>query len=261
MSSDKDSIRHTLIVAAALCLVCSVLVSGAAVMLRPLQLQNQALDRKRNILEAAGLMEEGGDIDRLFAKITPALVDLDTGELVDEPDPAGYDQYRAARDPAQGRALTSDEDHAGIKRRANLASVYLLKDDGGTLQKIVLPIHGYGIWSTMYGFLALGPDGRTVKGLNFYQHGETPGLGGEITNPNWLAQWQDKQVYDEQGKVAIELVKGGVQSGSPEAVHQVDALAGATLTGNGVANMMQFWLGEMGFGPFLDKVRAEAGDG
>jgi Na+-transporting NADH:ubiquinone oxidoreductase subunit C len=261
MSPDKESMRHTLIVATALCLVCSVLVSAAAVVLRPVQLENQTLDRKRNILDAAGLLEEDADIDQLFTQITPALIDLDSGELVEAPDPAGFDQYKAAKEPELSRALGPDEDLASIRRRPNLANVYLVNAKDGELEQVVLPVHGYGLWSTMYGFLALDADGQTIRGLTFYQHGETPGLGGEISNPDWLALWRDRQVFDDSGTVAISLVKGGPQEGSPAAVHQVDALAGATLTSDGVENLMRFWLGELGFGPFLSKLRMEANNG
>ena len=258
MSSDKDSVRHTLIVAASLCLVCSVLVSAAAVMLKPVQLQNQEQDRKRNILAAAGLMEEGGDIDTLFEKITPVVVDLETGEMAEVENPAAYDQYRAAGDPEQSRALSKSEDLASIGRLPDKASVYLVVGEDGIPQKVVLPVHGYGLWSTMYGFLALDADGRTVEGLNFYQHGETPGLGGEISNPEWLANWTGKEVLADDGTVAIRLMKGGAQEG---AVNQVDGLAGATLTADGVQNLMLFWLGELGFGPYLEKLRTEAANG
>lgn len=259
MSKEKEGVRQILVVATSLCLVASVLVSGAAVLLRPAQQENQALDRKRNILDAAGLLTPGEDVDALFEQVEPRVVDLDTGEFADVEDPAGYDQRKASRDPAASAGLPPSEDVAGIKRRANMANIYLVRADDGSLETVILPVHGYGLWSTMYAYLALGPDGSTVQGLKFYEQAETPGLGGEITNPRWLSQWEGKEVLDENGEPAIRLVKGGVQSGTPDAEHKVDGLSGATLTANGVTNMMQFWLGDQGFGPFLAKLRQNGG--
>ena len=107
----------------------------------------------------------------------------------------------------------------------------------------------------LYGFLVLEGDASTVVGLSYYDQKETPGLGGEVDNPKWKALWPGKQVYDQDGKVSIDIVKGGVDPASPLARHQVDALSGATLTSNGVENMLHFWLGEHGFGPYLSKIR------
>jgi len=98
-------------------------------------------------------------------------------------------------------------------------------------------------------------DASTVVGLAYYDHKETPGLGGEVANPKWRALWHGKSVLDNHGKVAIQLVKGGVDPSSPNAVHQVDALSGATLTSHGVENMLHFWLGEGGYGRLLSQVR------
>jgi len=160
---------------------------------------------------------------------------------------------KAARDPELSVQLSREEDIASIRRKPRWAKVYLYKDETGELEAVVLPVWGYGLWSTMYGFLALAPDCNTVVGINFYEHGETPGLGGEIVNPNWRALWIGKKVYDEQGRVRLRLIKGGVKPNQPGAEYLVDALAGATLTSNGVTNLIRFWLGENGYKPFLDK--------
>ena len=139
-------------------------------------------------------------------------------------------------------------------RREDQALVYLVRDDAGGLDKIILPIRGYGLWSTMYGFMALESDGNTVAGLGFYEHGETPGLGGEIDNPNWKAIWPGKQVY-EGDQVAIQVLKGSVPMGSDEKQWQVDGLSGATLTTKGVDKLVRYWLGEQGFKPLLENLR------
>lgn len=245
-AAPADSPIRTIIVAVALSLIASVAVSAAAVMLKPTQEMNKALAKKKIILEVAGLMEEGADIEAAYeSKIEPRLVNLETGEYSDAVDAATYDQRKAAKDPAMSEKLATSEDIASIKRQANLASVYLVKE-GDELKKLILPIHGYGLWSTLYGFVALQPDMNTVSGLQFYEHAETPGLGGEVDNPKWRNLWPGKKLFDDAGDVKITVVKGGA-SGE----YQVDALAGATLTSNGVNNLVQFWVGEKGFGPFL----------
>ncbi len=250
----NDSRTKTVLVALLLCLVCSVVVSTAAVTLRPLQEANKALDKKRNILQIAGMMRDDAGIDELFALIEARVVDLESGEYLDEIDPEGYDQRKAARDPAASRALSKDEDIASIRRRPDRATVYLVRKQDG-LETIILPIHGYGLWSTMYGFIALAGDAQTIKGFGFYEHAETPGLGGEIDNPQWKAQWPGKLVYDDSGDVAIEVVKGTVGEATPNPQYKVDGLAGATLTSRGVSNLVEFWLGEQGFKPFLERIR------
>jgi Na+-transporting NADH:ubiquinone oxidoreductase subunit C len=257
--ANNDTIRKTVIVTLLLCFACSVVVSTAAVVLKPLQVANQELDFKRNILAAAGMLEPGVDIERTFnERVITRVIDLDTGRFTDAVTPATFDQRRAARDPALSTRLEKRDDIASISRRENYSLVFLVEENG-ELSKIILPIKGYGLWSTLYGFLALEADGNTIIGLGFYEHGETPGLGGEIDNPNWQAQWEGKRVYDNQGDVAIAVLKGRVDPASPRIQYQVDGLSGATLTARGVHNLVQFWMGESGFKPFLENLqRGEA---
>jgi Na+-transporting NADH:ubiquinone oxidoreductase subunit C len=231
-----------------------VIVSTAAVMLKPAQEANKALDRKRNILAAAGMLEPGVSVEEQFAQIDTRIVDLRTGRFSDDVDPASYDQRAASKDPSLSKALPGDEDPAKILRREHYAMVYLAENADGGIDKIILPVHGYGLWGQLYGFIALESDANTVAGLGFYEHKETPGLGGEVDNPRWKGLWPGKQVY-ENGEVAIEVLKGSVDPGSRMAEHQVDGLAGATLTTRGVSNLVQYWLGENGFEPFLENLK------
>lgn len=252
--ASQDSIQKTLGVALLLCIVCSVIVSGAAVSLRPMQEANKDEDRKKNILLAAGLYQEALPVEEQFAVIETRLVDLSTGLFVDMEDAGSFDQRKAAKDPDLSRKLSGTEDLAKISRRENQALVYIVEAEG-QFDKIILPIHGYGLWSTMYGFVALENDLNTVAGLGFYDHGETPGLGGEIDNPRWKATWPGKRIYKD-GDVALGLVKGAVNPSSPNVVHEVDGLSGATLTSRGVSNLLAFWLGENGFQIFLNNFKA-----
>ncbi len=253
--SSNDSIKKTLIVAFSLCIVCSVVVSTAAVMLKPAQEVNKTLDRKRNILAAAGMLEEGRSVEEQFSQVTTRIVDLRTGRFTDDMDAARYDQRKAAKDPAQSEPLADEDDLAKIARREHYATVYLVEDEQGSIDKIILPIRGYGLWSTLYGFIALEADADTVAGIGFYEHGETPGLGGEVDNPRWKAFWPGKKVYRD-GEVEIGLIKGSVDPASPKADWQIDGLAGATLTSRGVTHLVQFWLGENGFEPFLNNLKS-----
>ncbi|MGD8112321.1 Na(+)-translocating NADH-quinone reductase subunit C [Vibrio sp. TRT 21S02] len=251
MASNNDSIKKTLFVVIALSLVCSIIVSTAAVGLRSQQKANAVLDKQTKIIEVAGIDTEGKKVPELFAQyIEPRLLDFDTGNFVDG-NAAEYDQRKAAKNPSESIKLTAEQDKAKILRRANTGVVYLVKQ-GDNVAKIILPVHGTGLWSMMYAFVAVETDGNTVSGITYYEQGETPGLGGEVENPTWRAQFVGKKLFDENHKPAIKVVKGGAPAGSE---HGVDGLSGATLTGNGVQGTFDFWLGDMGFGPFLAKVR------
>ncbi len=252
----RDGVGKTLGVALAVCFICSLVVSSAAVALRPLQEANKTLDMRRNILLAAGLLTEGeqANVDELFKKIEPKVVDLASGQFITEVTPEEFDARKAAKDPQQSITLTAGDDIAGIKRRANYCIVYLLKD-GDRLKRVVLPVHGKGLWSTMYGLLALDADLKTVRSFGFYEQAETPGLGGEVDNPSWKAQWNGKRAFDDDGTPDIRVIKGTVNPESPEAAHEVDGLAGATITGRGVEHLLRFWLGEEGYGPLLENLR------
>ena len=258
MSSSSDTTFKTLTVAFLLCVVCSGLVSTAAVKLKPIQQETKLLDRKRNILAAAGLLEPGVDVDQAFQQIQVKYVDFATGEFNDELTET-YEQRKAAKDPKLSQRLEREQDIANIKRRADYAPVYLVRSEQGELETLILPVHGYGLWSTLYGFLALKADTKTVVGLGFYEHKETPGLGGEVDNPAWKSLWPGKQAFDDNWQPAIALVKGEIDHSSEKSRHKIDALSGATLTGNGVTNLVQFWLGDLGFGPFLARVREQGG--
>ncbi|WKE64891.1 Na(+)-translocating NADH-quinone reductase subunit C [Gallaecimonas kandeliae] len=255
----NESIGKTIGVVLAISLVCSVVVSGAAVALKPAQQQNKLLDKQQNILSAAGLLKPGMSAKEVLAvykqHIEPRIVELKTGNYVKEvdgKDAASFDQRKAAKDPKFNTELDPAIDVASLKRRSNYASVYLAKDDAGQVTSVVLPIHGNGLWSMMYAFVAVKTDGDTVSGLTYYEQGETPGLGGEVQNPIWLAKWVGKKLYDDNGKPAIQVVKGGAPKGD---LHKVDALSGATLTSNGVQHTFQFWMSDNGYGPYLAKVR------
>jgi Na+-transporting NADH:ubiquinone oxidoreductase subunit C len=250
----RDSKTKVLTVALVLCVICSILVSAAAVLLHSRQEANKLEEKRKNILLAAGIYDATLPVEAQFSQIKTRIVDLQSGDFTDEFDVASFDSRKAARDAATSYRIPAQRDLASIKIRSRYKDVYLLME-GDALQQLILPVHGKGLWSTMYGFIALGADLNTVSGFAFYEHGETPGLGGEIDNPAWKQQWPGKKIYDAAGKLRIEVLKGSVDPASADAIYQVDGLAGATLTARGVSHLLAYWLGEDGYGPFLDQLK------
>lgn len=249
--------------AAAVCLVCSLFVSSAAVFLQDRQRTNALLDKQRNVLQAAQLVEAGEPVSaervqELFAeRVDLTFVDVRSDAEVPEseaPDPASYDQQRAAKNPQQ--SVDVPPNPAQVARVPYYLPFYRVYNEEGELDGFVLPVEGMGLWGTLYGFLALEEDTRTIRGLTFYAHKETPGLGGEVDNPNWKAKWPGRLAYGPDWEPRIEVIKG--QAGTVEETpYKVDGLSGATFTSNGVTNALRFWLGDEAFGPFLEKLRTQ----
>ncbi len=265
MSKPKSNNAKTIGVALTLCLVCSVLVSAAAVGLKPAQVENARLDRNKNILVAAGMFDPASDtnedVAERFEDFEVKIVDLNKGDYLDDdalkavgiPDRNAYDASQATKNKALSEDLGSN-DPAGIGRKPKYAKVYVKNDDAGKPEVVVLPIQGYGLWGTIYGFLTLESDMNTIKGISFYDHKETPGLGARIEEPQWRAMWSGIHSYDDKGAVATGVTKAG----NPKE-NWVDGISGATLTSRGVSNMIQFWLGDQGYKPYLDQLRKESG--
>ncbi len=253
MAKNNETLGKTLFVVIALCLVCAVVVAGSAVGLKPLQERNAALDMQRNVLSAAGLLTPETDVVAVFnERVETRLINLDTLETVDSVDgknATDYDPIAAAKKPALATKLAKSNDVAGIGAREDVAKVYFIDGENGDLETVVVYLRGYGLWGTMYGLMAVAPDMNTIKGLTFYEHTETPGLGGEIQNPNWIATWKGKEIYGDDG-VALSVTKNVTDKD-----HHIDALSGATLTSNGVENAMTYWFSDQAYGPLFDKIR------
>ena len=246
----RESFAYTMLVAAGVCVVCSLVVSTAAVTLRPIQQRNAQLELERYILVAAGILkpEEEGDIESLFQQIETRWVDLESGEFVAKGDRGAEDRL----------GDTGAYESSQTQEPARLQEVYLVRREG-ELQRLILPVRGMGLWSMMYGLIALDRDLNTIESLLFYDHEETPGLGGEVDNPRWRAKWQGKKVYGPDGNVRIEVIRGQVLPSTSDAEYKVDGLAGATFTARGVTNLLHDWLGSQGYGAFLDNLRKKVG--
>lgn len=251
------SVGYIIGFAVAVCLVCSVFVSSSAVALKDRQEANKVLDRQKKVLGVIGIEDVGKktrkEVEKLFnEKAKARLVDLATGAYDDEMDANAFDMKKASKDPVLG--MDAPTNKAGIKRVSKKAVVYEVSENG-KLVTVVLPIEGKGLWSTLYGFIALDADDlNTVKGITFYQHGETPGLGGEVDNPGWKAKWPGRKAFGPDGDPVIGVIKGAAGP-AKTAPHKIDGLAGATITSNGVTELVRFWLGKQGFGPYLVRLK------
>ena len=270
MSSEQkpfnpNTTANTILVAVVLCVVCSVVVSTAAVGLRPRIAKNKELKLQKNVLIAASRWEDGfteAQIQEQFGAIERVLVNL-PGRSDDAPEPGTlnttlgdeYDARKASTDPNLAVEIPAKDDIAKIKRREPVAPVYLVKGDSGSVEQYIFPVNGKGLWSTLYAFVALDADLNTIRGITFYDQKETPGLGGEVENKKWQSQWDGKLAFNDQNEPVIRVIKGTVTPGSPGEEHQIDGLSGATITSVGVENLINYWLGNDAFGPYIEKQR------
>ena len=251
---ERESTLRTLGIAGGVALLCSLAVSSAVSWLRPFQIAYRSIEQNRAIVAAAGLGDDGAPladsevVDR-FLRLETWLVDLADGSYTATS--VGADYRSAIDDPARSVELAADSDGAGLGRRPQRMPVYVLRE-GPRIERIVLPVYGRGMWSTIYGFVSLGPDFATVTGVRFHEHGETPGIGDRIQDPRWTASWAGKRAYDDAGAVVLRI---GTAGGDPATA--VDAITGATVTVSAVDRLVRFWLGPAGFGPFVAALRAE----
>jgi len=259
----SESPRKIAAVVLGVCFVCSLLVSITVVSLRAKEEQNKKLDKLENILIAGDLETDKAHIQETFEKnIKPIIIDLSTGEDIPEDqyneilNPEDFDLKAIANKSEYMKVIPSKKDLAHIKKMPKYMAVYKVMK-GDEVEKYILPIYGKGLWSTLYGFIALDKDLRTIDGFTFYEHGETPGLGGEVDNPRWKNIWKGKLAFDENWNVKIRVIKGKVNPAKPDAKYMVDGLSGSTLTTRGVDHLVRFWMGENGYGPFFKRLREE----
>ena len=248
----NDTLTKTFLITIGLCLLCSLVVSTASVVLSPMQETNRKNALNVSILQVAGIYRPDVPVKEQFEKVQTRVIDLNEGAYIDFPDVGGFDMVSAARNPDFGTPLSKADDTVGISYRPRYAKIYLVSPEGEP-DRIVLPIYGYGLWSILYGFITLEADANTVHALQFYQHSETPGLGGRVDDPKWQALWKGKKVYAAGSDPQLSVVKGQVSMSDPLSPYKVDGLSGATITGSGVDHMIDFWFGEMGYRKFLEK--------
>jgi Na+-transporting NADH:ubiquinone oxidoreductase subunit C len=249
---------QALLVVLGVAMVCALLVSLTAVELRPRYVANLEAHRLAQLESIlAALAETGFEI--ATGDVESRVVELSSGRYSDKLDPATFDARHAATDPGTSIAIPGDRDTAGIKRRALHATVFVVRDAERNVELVILPVHGSGYQSTLRGFLALDGDASAVVALRFYEQGDTPGMGARIQDPSWEALWPGKRIYDDAGALRLGVARGRVSPGSADAEHMVDGISGATRTSRGVHGLLRFWLGDLGFGPYLERVRQGRG--
>ena len=256
----NDSVTKTLGVAFVICLVCSLVVSFAAVNLRDLQKENATNNQSIKILQAAKIYDSSVDVKIQFSKLEMKYVDFNSGKILDSYENfviEDYDQLKSTRNPNLSTSLSASEDIAIIKNRENVGKFFIVRNEDSSIDKLILPIRGYGLWGTLYGYMAIEEDFNTVAGLEFYDHKETPGLGAEVDNPKWKAMWPGKKIY-ENDQVKLAVMKGKVETDDANIDYKVDGLSGATLTSRGVTNMISYWFGESGYAKLFKELSYES---
>ena len=256
----NESITKTIGVAFAVCLICSLVVSTSAVSLRDLQKENKLNDKRIKILQVADIYNPDQSISEQFSQLESKFLDFNTGMIMSEFNNYNideYDQILVTKDPTLSSKIPQSEDIAIIKNRENVGKIYFLRDQMGKIDKLILPIRGYGLWGTLYGYISIEDDFNTVSGIEFYEHKETPGLGAEVDNPKWKSQWKGKKIY-QGNQVTLEVIKGKVEKGDKEAVYKVDGLSGATITSRGVTNMVAYWFSESGYSNLFKELDYES---
>jgi Na+-transporting NADH:ubiquinone oxidoreductase subunit C len=198
-------------------------------------------------------------VEDQFKNLEIRFLDFDTGETYREYkdfDIDKYDQLQSLRFSDQSKPVPADKDIAIIKNRENIGKIYFSTKDN-EIDKLILPIRGYGLWGTLYGYISIENDFNTVSGIEFYEHKETPGLGAEVDNPKWKSQWKGKKIYKED-EVSLAVIKGKVDKSDTDASYKIDGLSGATITSRGVSNMVAYWFGESGYSSMLRELNYES---
>ena len=256
----NESISKTIGVAFCVCLICSLVVSFSAVSLRDLQNENKLNDKRIKILQAADIYNPDEEIKDQFLKLETKFVNFETGKLMDtymDFSLEEYDPILATRDSNLSSKVPTSEDIAVIKNRENIGKIFILRNDDYSINKLILPIRGYGLWGTLYGYISIENDFNTIAGIEFYDHKETPGLGAEVDNPKWKNLWPGKEIY-QNGEVSLSVIKGKVDNNDKGAQYEIDGLSGATITSRGVTNMIAYWFGESGYSKLFKELNYES---
>ncbi len=255
---DNESPAKAILVVTVTALLCSILVSSAAVFLQPLQKAYADIERIRYLVQLSGLVDSDADLSEFaivsaYQDVTPRLIDLETGSFDQNLDPQSFEDPDTADELQQLVSIPAELDSARLELRPRWISVYQVETDSA-LPRLIFPIYGQGMWSTIYGYLALEGDLNTIADVVFYEHEETAGIGDQIQRPAWLVGWRGKKLYDEQGQLQFDI--GSIDVDSPEYDYRVDGIAGATVTVDGVADLVRYWFGPHGYAPFISRFDA-----
>lgn len=237
----KESKLRIFTVSLIVALFFSFLVSLSVYLLKEKQDYNIKQDRLNHILSI---------VNDNSLEMKTVLVDIKTGNYQKiESDSDFFKNFRILATDKTAIKINKKDDLIGIGSHPSRMPAYLFYR-GDKIEKIVLLIYGNGLWSTMYGFISLNKDLNTISGITFFDQKETPGLGGEVDNPNWKKQWQNKKLFNEKGELVFKVSKGSDQ-------FSVDGLSGATMTTKGVDNIVKYWFGPNGYQKFLKQLKGE----
>ncbi|SFD80075.1 FMN-binding protein [Roseivivax sediminis] len=243
----NESRTKTVMVAFLVSALCAALVSGATVVLRPIQTANRAAEEQARIAALvddipgmADLLQESG------GTLSTVVVNLENGRAAQDVTPANLEATLA--DPGNWTTLGAGQDIAGLGRRPDYAQIYLLRD-GDSVSLVLLPLSGQGYGGRIDAILALREDMNTIAGVAITGHSETPGLGGRIEERAWQAAFPGTELRDDSGETRFRVAQGPASG-----MHEVDGITGATRTGRAVTQMVRFWLGPEGYGPLLDAI-------
>lgn len=229
------------------CVLCFAAVAAWFLLIKSNNAQPTSQQQVAAILQAAGLTsgkEDEGALNALFEqRVVVRRVNLDSGALL--PVASGQEAQQSCVN------LAPDQDPAQVHQRCSIADVYLVKNNHHEIQQIILPIAGKGAKSMMHAFIALETDGRTVKNLYYYEQNETPLLGARVEDPQWLSQWPGKKLLNDEAQPALKVVQ---ERAGAHDDYTVDGITGATMTSSGVEKSINFWMGDRGYGHFLQRI-------
>ena len=237
-------------------IIAASLLASANLALKDRQQANVEADKKKKILAAIGMPVEPGtpspEVNKIFDENVLTIYVDTAGKEVEAPQ-GKFDHLKTLKTySVHVNPVVKDPKATKDPLEGLVLELFAQKGEDGKPSAYVVPLYGKGLWGTMYGFLTLGgPQFNDIHALVFYEHIETPGLGGEVENPRWKALWDGKKVRDADGAYQIRVIKG---SAPTDSLHEVDGLSGATITSRGVTNLLRFWLGDLGFGPFLSQL-------
>lgn len=249
LAQPNESRAKTIVVALLLSVVCSVLVTTATVVLRPIQTQNRAAEEQLRLDQLLASIPGMSEIvtEAGGSALTSVIVDLTEARAVQRLDSASL--QAALDDPGNWSQLAPEQDTAGIGARPDIAQIFLLRDED-RISLLILPILGAGYNGPIRAMLALRGDMVTIAGLTITDQSETPGLGARIEEDAWQAQFAGKQLADEAGRLQFSVARGAART-----EYEVDGITGATRTSNAITRMIRFWVGPDGYGPLIDAVR------
>lgn len=223
----RQSNLYIVMYAAILTVVCGGLLAFASESLKEKQQENIALEQKENILSTVMVLKDEDNASDIYAKRVKAFVVDYNGNVVEGKSTTDIDVAAEYKKPAKERMLPVYE--------------FRSEADPNKIEYVVLPLHGFGLWDRIWGYVALQSDFNTIQGMVFQHKGETPGLGARIASEEIQDRYKSKKVFEGEQIASVEMMKGEGNDYASQA-HKVDGMSGATLTAKGVNNMLKDYL-------------------